>query len=77
MTVWNLFKSSLNVLPGLSLFTLMFICIFPTWPMRACGFGLNCSGFLGDKFFSLFLMVFGGWIGDLCKSCFLEKILHF
>ena len=38
--------------------------------MGACGFCLSCSGFLRENFFSLSLMVFGGWIGDLCKSCF-------
>ena len=37
--------------------------------MGACGF--CCSIFLEDKFFSLSLMVFGGRIGDLCKSCFI------
>ena len=25
---------------------------------------------MGDKFFSLFLMLFGGRIGDLCSGCF-------
>ena len=25
---------------------------------------------MGDKFFSLFLMLFGGQIGDLCNGCF-------
>ena len=25
---------------------------------------------MGDKFFSPPLMLFGGWIGDLCNSCF-------
>ena len=66
--VWNLVEGILNVLPGLSLFTLVFICIFPTWLMGACGF-LSCSGFLRDKFFSLTL--FGGQIGDLCNGCFI------
>ena len=28
------------------------------------------SGLMGDKFFSLSLMLFGGWIGDLCNDCF-------
>ena len=54
----------LNVLPGLSLFTLVFICI-----MGACDF-LSCSARMGDKFFSLSLMLFGGRIGDLCNGCF-------
>ena len=56
----------LNVLLGFSLFTLVFICI-----MEACDFCLSCSGLMGDKFFSLSLMLFGGRIGDLCKGCFL------
>ena len=60
-------EDSLNALPGLSLFTLVFICIFPAWPMRACGFCLSCSGFLGDN---LSLTVFVEQIGNLCKSCF-------
>ena len=38
--------------------------------MGACDFCLSCSGFMGDKFFSLSLMLFGGWISDLCKNCF-------
>ena len=28
------------------------------------------SGLMGDKFFSLSLMLFGGQTGDLCNSCF-------
>ena len=52
------------------LFTLVLICIFPAWPMRACGFCLSCSNFLRDKILSLSLTVFGGQIGELCKSCF-------
>ena len=73
-TAWNLVEGSLNALPGFLLFILVFICIFPAWPMGACGFCLSCSGFLGDKFFSLSfslsLIDFDGWIGDLCKKCF-------
>ena len=38
--------------------------------MGACDFCLSCSGLMGDKFFSLSLMVFGGQIGDLCDGCF-------
>ena len=45
----------------------MFICIFLVLQIGACDF---CSGFMGNKFFSLSLMLFGGWIGDLCNSCF-------
>ena len=47
----NLAEGSLNVLPGFSLFTLVFICIFLAWPMVTCDFCLSCSNFLGDKFF--------------------------
>ena len=43
--------------------------IFPAWLMGACDFCLSCSGCLGDKFFSLSLMLFGGQIGVLCNSC--------
>ena len=35
--------------------------------MRACGFCLNGSGFLGDMFFTLSLTIFGERTGDLCK----------
>ena len=59
----------LNVLPGLSLFTLVFICIFVVWLMGNCDFCFSCSD-KGDKFFSLSLMLFGGRIGDLCNGCF-------
>ena len=38
--------------------------------MGACDFCLSCSGFMEDKFFSLSLTLFGGWIGDLYNSCF-------
>ena len=58
------------MLPCLSLFFLVFICIFPAWLMGDCDFRLSCSGFMGDKFFSLSLMLFGGQIGDLCNGCF-------
>ena len=30
----------------------------------------SCSVLMGDKFFSLSLMLFSGRIGDLCNSCF-------
>ena len=69
-TVSNLAEGSLNVLSGLLLFTLVFICIFPAWLMGPCDFSLSCSGFVRDRFFSLSLTVFGGLIGDLCNSCF-------
>ena len=60
----------LNVLPGLSLVTLVFICIFVVWLMGSCDFCFSCSGLMGDRFFSLSLMLFGGRIGDLCNGCF-------
>ena len=47
----------LNVLPGLSLFTLVFIFIFAVCLMGSCDFCLS-------------FMPFGGWIGDLCNGCF-------
>ena len=58
------------MLLSISLFTLVFISIFSAWLMAACGFCLSCSSLIGDKFFSLSLMLFGGWIGDLCNGCF-------
>ena len=60
----------LNVFPCLSLFPLVFICIFVVWQMGSCDFCFSCSCLLGDRFFSLSLMLFGGWIGDLCNGCF-------
>ena len=57
----------LNALPGFSLFTLVFLYIFTAWLMKACDF---CSGFMGDKFIRLSLMLFCVRIGDLCNSCF-------
>ena len=62
----------LNVLPSLSLFTLVFICVFAAWLMAACNFCLSCSGFMEDNFFSLSLMLFGGQICDLSNGCFVE-----
>ena len=38
--------------------------------MGSCDFCFSCSGLMGDKFFRMSLMVFGGRIGDLCNSCF-------
>ena len=63
-------ESTLNVLPGLSLFSLVFICIFAVWLMGSCDFCFSCSGLIGDKCLSLSLMFFDGWIGDLCNGCF-------
>ena len=63
-------KGILYVLLGLSLFTLVFICIFAVWLMGSGDFCFSCSGLMGDKFFSLSLMLFGGQIGDLWNGCF-------
>ena len=38
--------------------------------MGSCDFCFSCSGLMGDRFFSLSLMLFGGRIGDLCYGCF-------
>ena len=57
----SLAEGSLNALPGLSLFTLVFICIFLDWRLRVFfggGEGVG-SGVLGYKFFNLSLIVFG------------------
>ena len=51
-TVSNMVEGSWNALFGLSLFTLVFLCIFLAKSMGARGF-LSCSGFLGDKILSL------------------------
>ena len=66
LSVWNLVEGSLNALPGLSLFTLVSICIFPAWPIGVCSFCLSFS------VFSLSWTVFDGRIGNLCKRCFVE-----
>ena len=62
----------MNVLSGLSMFALVFICIFAAWLMGACDFCLSCSGLMRDKFISLSLMIFVGRIGDLCNGCFVR-----
>ena len=56
----------LNVLSGLSLFTLVFICIFAVWLMGGCDFCLNMS--YGRQVFLVYLFI--GRIGDLYNSCF-------
>ena len=53
------FEGILSVLPCLSLFTLVFICIFVVWLMGSCDFCFSCSGLMGDRFFSLSLMFYG------------------
>ena len=45
-TASNLAGGSLNVPPGLSLITSLFICTLPAWLMGTCAFCLNCPGFL-------------------------------
>ena len=60
----------LSILPGISLFTLVFIFIIAVWLMRSCDFCFSCSGLMGDKFFSLSVTLLGGQIGDLCNGCF-------
>ena len=40
--------------------------------MGASDFCLSYSGFMGDNFFSLSLMLFGGRIGDTSNSCSVE-----
>ena len=60
---WRQFECAFSV----SVFTLVFICIFPCWSMRPCGFRLSGSDFLGDSFLSLSLTVFGRWIRDHCE----------
>ena len=52
------------------LLTLVFICIFAVWLTGAYDFCFSCSGLMGEKFFSLSLMFFGGRIGDLCNGYF-------
>ena len=38
--------------------------------MGSCDFGFSCSGLMETSYFSLFLMLFGGRIVDLCNGCF-------
>ena len=45
-TASNLAGGSLNVPPGLSLITSVFICTLPAWPMGVSAFCLSCLGFL-------------------------------
>ena len=44
--------------------------IFVVWLMGSCDFCFSRSGLMGDRFFSLSLMLFGGRTGDLCNGCF-------
>ena len=69
-TALNLAGGSLNVLPDLSLFTLVFICTLPAWPMGAYAFCLSCPGFLivgvesiSTSICSIFLNLFFVFIG--------------
>ena len=63
----------LNALHSLSALTLVCICIFPAWSMRACGIILRSSGFLGDKILTLSLTVSDVWIGKLCELYFFMR----
>ena len=75
-TAWILFEGSLNALLGLSLFTLVFICIFPAWPMWACGFSLCWPGFLEDGFERRIWQFLVNGLVTYVKAILLE-ILHF
>ena len=70
-TASNFTGGSLKVPPGLSMFTLVFICILPAWPMRTCAFCLSCprslivgvesiSISISSIFLNLFLVSGGG-----------------
>ena len=76
-TASNLAGGSLNVHPGLSLITSVFICTLPAWPMRACAFCLCCSGFLivgiesiSISILNLFLVSIGGFGVDFFSFAF-------
>ena len=66
------FKFGCRQLEWASLFTLVFICIFPDWSMGTSVFCLSDSGFLKDAFFSLSLMDSSRWTGDLFELCLLD-----
>ena len=68
--IGDFFWGILKMLPGLSCFTLLFICIFPAWLMELCDFCLTCSAVIGDKCFSLSLMLLSRRSGDLCNGYF-------
>ena len=48
-----------NAFPGLLLIIMLFICVFPDWPMGACGFFKVVFSLWETIFFSLSLTVFG------------------
>ena len=65
-TASSLTGGSLNVPPGLSLNTSVFVFALPAWPMGACAFYLSSSGFLivgieSISILSLFLVSIGGF----------------
>ena len=47
----NLAEGSLNALTGLSLFNVVFICVFPGWSMGACTFIWVVMAFWKTRFF--------------------------
>ena len=64
----------MNVLPGLSLFPLVFICIFAVWLPEVVIFVSLVKILWETSFFSLSLMLFGGRIDDFCNGCFDEDL---
>ena len=54
------------------MFTQVFLCIFPDWSMGVFDFCLIGSSFLGNKYFSLSLIILGRWTRDLCELYFAE-----
>ena len=68
-TASNLAGGSLNVPPGLSLITSVFIFTLPAWPIGTCAFCLSSPGFLNVgvesiSILSLFLVsIEGFWVG--------------
>ena len=65
-TASNLAGGSLNVPPGLSLITSVFVFTLPAWPMGARAFCLSSPGFLivgveSISILSLFLVSIGGF----------------
>ena len=65
-TASNLAGGSLNVPPGLSLITSVFVFTLPAWPIGACAFCLSSPGFLivgieSISILSLFLVFIGGF----------------
>ena len=53
-SVLNFAEDSFNAIPGLSLSTFAFICIFPGWSIGTCGFCLKCPCFFFQSVFDGF-----------------------